>query len=104
MNVEITRSALADLHRLIAKYEEARPGYGTIFQTAVERAVSNIARSPQLYALTEDGIRGLETRNAIIGRFRVRAVYLVLPDVAKIVSILDGRRRPGSWHSSMDDG
>ena len=100
MKIGITRHARGELLEMVANLEQTRPSAGHRLRREFRIVLDNLRVSPQMCAPTEDGVAGIETRNAIIERYKVRVIYVCGGSEVRIVSILHGHRRPGAWHSS----
>ena len=103
MNLRTTPSADADVATLAAQLESVWPGRGARFLAAYRNAAENIELFPQMYSLTEDGVPGVEVRNAPLERFELRIVYVVRESEAVIVAVTHGRRAAGLWHDRLTE-
>jgi hypothetical protein len=103
MILRTTPAADEDVAYLADHLEVARPGYGSLFLTDYRKALQNIELFPQMYPEVDDGVAGLEIRNAILTRFDLRVVYVILPAEAVILATVHSRRHPTSWHYRLSD-
>jgi toxin ParE1/3/4 len=85
--------ARAELDEAIAYYESQKPQLGLDLQTAVEHAIEQIRRNPQLGAL----YKRTDIRYWVLRRFPYVIYYAELEQVIWVVAIAHGRRRPGYW-------
>jgi len=103
MRVRTTHATNLDVVLLANKQEDDRAGRGLKFLDNYRTTVENIERFPQMYSEVEDGIPGLEIRNAILERFELRVFSVLLEDEAVIVAVIHARRRPRIWHYRIND-
>lgn len=89
------REAEGEFRSAIAYYDRQRPGLGTEFRNALERAVGQIARMPQ--ASAPHGDSGL--RKHILHRFPYAIFYLPFQDRIWIAAVAHQRRRPDYWEN-----
>ena len=74
--------------------EQEYPGLGTVFLTAVERAMDQIRSSPEAAQL----IRG-HVRRKLIVKFPYSVVYSVRNTQIRILAVAHQKRRPYYWRS-----
>lgn len=102
MKVHALDAVEDDLHRAARYYEAERSGWGCLFVDSYLRILQTVERFPQFYSLVDDGVPNLEIRNAIFDRFDYRAIYIVRPAEAVILTVTHPRRRPRHWHDRLD--
>jgi toxin ParE1/3/4 len=89
-------AARRELRRAVEYYEERVPGLGSELLEEVERAVHEIASSP------EAGSPYLaNTRRVLVRRFPYRVVYRVRPEEIVVLAVAHQRRRPGYWRGRL---
>ena len=103
MNVRELPAALDDVKAAVAYLEWQRSGTGGRLVRAYENVVTQLERFPQFYPVVEDDPPPPEVRNALLYPFDYRVIYLVRPDEAVILAVAHTSRRPGHWHSRLDD-
>ena len=86
---EFVRSALY--------YERRRRFIGDAFINAVELAVGELQRYPNIGRAEKNDARSIKVR-----RFPFRLVYQIQPDRIWIVAVAHLSRRPGYWRRRLD--
>ena len=74
--------------------DQEYPGLGTVFLTAVERAVDQIRSGPEAAQL----IRGYVRRKLVV-KFPYSVVYSVRDTQIRILAVAHQKRRPYYWRS-----
>lgn len=103
MTLHTTPAAEGDLAYYAARLEAARAGQGVKLFRAYRDVAEAIERFPQMYPTVEDAVEGVEVRNALLGRFELRAIYVVRDTDAVVVAVAHARRLGGSWHGRLTD-
>jgi len=103
MIVRVIPLADGDINTLADELEENRRGQGAKFLTAYRAAAESIEQFPQMYPEVEDGVPGLEIRNAILVKFELRVIYAIWKGEAVIVAVIHARRRSDSWQSRLTE-
>jgi len=73
-------------------YEEKANGLGLSFLDTVEQAVDQVLENPLSCQLVGDRIR-----HKILRRFPYSLLYMVEPDLIRILAVAHHKRRPGYW-------
>lgn len=73
-------------------YEEQVPGLGNEFLEALGAQLKLIARSPQLYAETQRGVR-----RALLSRFPYGVFYAMKSDIVSVLGVVHTSRHPRRW-------
>ena len=96
MTQRILPDALEDTRLTAARLERERVGYGIAFSALFDDAADRCLAAPYLYAPTEDGPAGIETREVFIERFNQRVIYAVTDTEVVILAVVHAYRRPGA--------
>lgn len=92
--VEFHPEAVAEAGAARAWYAERNVLSGEAFVAELDRAVDNIARTPETWPLYLHG-----TRRYLLRRFPFSVVYRARVDLVQIVAVAHARRRPGYWRT-----
>ncbi len=92
--VRLRPEALAELTAAWWWYEDQRGGLGDEFQTCVDAAIAEIARSP----LAWQQIHG-ETRRRFVRRFPYSIIYVAEFDHIEVLAVFHSSRDPEIWRS-----
>jgi toxin ParE1/3/4 len=75
------------------RYEQHRPGWGTVFEAEFDRAVARIRTTPQAGPSFRGRFRWVRLR-----RFPYLIYYLIIdPHRVRVLAVAHARRRPGYW-------
>ena len=85
-------AAEGDIAEAFRWYEERSPGLGEAFTSAVEAALREIERHPELHPR----VRGA-ARRALLRRFPYAVFYVVRPDIIEVLACFHVRRDPRRW-------
>ena len=77
-------------------YEERDPGLGAEFMRAVDLAVHQIKRNPEMYPLVHKNVRPGLTR-----RFPYSIFYVVEDDLVYVVSVFHASKDPRTWENRV---
>ena len=77
-------------------YEERDPGLGAEFMRAVDLAVHQIKRYPEMYPLVHKNVRQGLTR-----RFPYSIFYVVEDDLVYVVSVFHASKDPRTWENRV---
>ena len=101
MNVRVLDPAEDDLRHAARRLESERSGIGWELIASFREAMEQVERFPRFYPLVDDPLPILEVRQALLGRFRYRAVFVVSESETVVIAICHTSRRPGSWHDRI---
>lgn len=87
-------AAERELAEAVNWYEERSSGLGGKLYTAVDRVMSDIGRSPELYAVWQQNQR---YRRAVIRDFPYALFYRVYEARTVVLAVAHTSRRPGYW-------
>jgi plasmid stabilization system protein ParE len=100
--VRLHASARAEAEAAVRWYEGRQPGLGADFVLEVERAVAQIAETPEAWPVCPQDARA---RWLVLSRFPFSVVYVVGPGrEVVIVAFAHMKRRPGYWQERMSEG
>jgi toxin ParE1/3/4 len=94
--VVLRPDATADLVAARDWYEQRRSGLGAKFVAAMDKMVSRIEATPELYAVVLKNVRRGKLR-----RFPYVVYYRVLADRVEVIAILHGSRDQRAWQSRL---
>ena len=97
MRVELTSAAERELDEAVAWYDARRHLLGDEFYDAVLKALTAIEADPQRFPIHEHAPPGREIRRHRLTRFPYTVVYEIAGNVAYVLAIAHGSRRPGYW-------
>lgn len=97
----ILYDARQDVLEAEARLEREHPGYGSAFVDEFVLAVRSVIDQPRVYSRTEDGPRGVETREYFIQRFEYRVIYAIENEEVIFLAVYHARSRPGSWRRRL---
>lgn len=103
MRVRALGAARDDARAAGRRLEREERGFGRRFAGEFSRATAAIRANPRLYAPTEDGPDGYETREFFIARFNYRVIYLIWNNEAVVVAVVHAARPPGTWVPRLDE-
>lgn len=103
MNQRILPDAMEDARLTAARLEREQSGYGLAFSALFDSAVDRCRDMPRLFAPTEDGPEGVETREVVIERFNQRVIYAVTATEIVILAVEHAHRRPGAWVRRIEE-
>ena len=93
--VRFHRAARAEAEAAARWYDEREFGLGSDFVTEVQRAVNQIAQSPETWPRCPEDSRA---RKLVLSRFPFSVLYVVTDDREIIVTaVAHSKRRPGYW-------
>lgn len=95
--VRLTHAARIEVRSATRWYAERDAGASQRFVSAVQVALSQIARDPETGFLSELG-----TRSVIVRRFPYRVIFYEQPDQISIVAVAHQSRRPDYWHERLN--
>lgn len=90
--LKISDRALREMGEAYEWYEEQVTGLGTEFLEALDAQFELIARSPQLYAETQRGVR-----RALLSRFPYGVFYAFKGKIVSILGVVHTSRHPRRW-------
>ena len=93
--------ASAELEDAAVWYSTKRPGLGVEFVEAVDAALSQIARWPQIGRVVPRVPSDVPASRFPIERFPYHVVYLEWDGAIRILAFAHDRRRPGYWLSRL---
>ena len=93
--------ASAELEDAAVWYNGQRPGLGVEFVEAVEAALEQIARWPNIGRVVPGVPPDVPARRFPIERFPYHIAYLEWAGVIRILAFAHDRRRPGYWFSRV---
>ena len=97
--VQFDSAATAEAEAAARWYEEREPGLGSDFLAELDRAVSEIARSPRSWQVSPDDSRA---RRFVLSRFPFSIVYVMRADDHVVVAaVAHAKRRPGYWRERL---
>lgn len=88
----LSKRALREVGEAYEWYEEQVTGLGKEFLDALEAQLEAVARSPQLYAETQRGIR-----RCLLSRFPYGVFYATKADIVSILGVVHTSRHPRRW-------
>jgi plasmid stabilization system protein ParE len=88
----VSNRAVREIGEAYEWYEEQVPDLGHEFLAALEDQFERIARSPQLYAETQRGVR-----RALLSRFPYGVFYASKGDIVSILGVVHTARHPRRW-------
>jgi toxin ParE1/3/4 len=94
--------ASAELEDAAVWYESRRPGLGTEFLEAVDRALDQIDRWPEIGRRVVGVRNDVRARQVPVNRFPYHVVYLDWHGVIRLLAFAHDRRKPGYWFSRID--
>lgn len=89
--------ASAEFEDAAVWYDSQRPGLGVEFADAVDAALEQIARWPQIGSVIPGVTDDIFARRFPIPRFPYHVVYLDWHGMIRILAFAHDRRRPGYW-------
>lgn len=90
--VSFHRLAELELNEAAAYYELEKQGLGARFLTEVDRCIESLVKHPQAGAI----ILG-DVRRRLVRRFPYAVLYTIKPEGARILAIMNLKRRPLYW-------
>ncbi len=93
--------ASAELEDAAVWYDNQRLGLGVEFVEAVEFALDQIARWPQIGRVVPGVPRDVPVRRFPVERFPYHIAYLEWDGVIPLLAFAHDRRRPGYWLSRL---
>ena len=93
--------ASAELEDAAVWYNGRRPGLGVEFVEAVDAALEQIARWPEIGRVVPGVPGDVPARRFPVQRFPYHVVYLEWEGVIRLVAFAHDRRRPGYWFSRV---
>jgi plasmid stabilization system protein ParE len=100
--VRVDAAAKAELHAAAGWYEEQREGLGGELVSAIDEAMTRVARlGPDcrpVYGVDPDlGVRRVRAK-----RFPYAVVFIEMPKTIRVIAVMHERRRPGYWKGRID--
>ena len=92
MTVSFHPLAERELNDAAQYYEIESPGLGAAFLLEVQRCYDGIARFPNGGHVVLESIR-----RRLVARFPYAILYVVRPDVVRVLAVMNLKRRPGYW-------
>ena len=83
-------------------YDSQRAGLGIEFVEAVDRALKQIARWPQIGRRVVGVPKDIPARQFPVNRFPYQVIYLERQDVIRLLAFAHDSRKPGYWLSRID--
>lgn len=93
--------ASAELEDAAIWYNSQRPGLGVEFVEAVDAALEQIARWPQIGRVIPGVPDDVPARRFPVARFPYHIAYLDWDGVIRLLAFAHDRRRPGYWFSRI---
>jgi plasmid stabilization system protein ParE len=93
--------ASAELEDAAVWYNNQRPGLGVEFVEAVDAALEQIARWPEIGRIVPGVPHDVPARRFPIARFPYHVVYLEWGGMIRLLAFAHDRRRPGYWFSRI---
>ena len=93
--------ASAELEDAAVWYNGRRPGLGVEFVEAVDAALEQIARWPEIGRVLPGVAGDVPARRFPVQRFPYHVVYLEWEGVMRLLAFAHDRRRPGYWFSRV---
>jgi len=98
VKVSLKTEALQDLRDSAASYEDREPGLGEEFLAEVQRSLSLISNTPEVWPLWPGARRGQRSiHRFLLSRFPYAIAYQTLGDSLVILAIAPHRKRPRYW-------
>ena len=88
----VSNRAVREIGEAYEWYEEQVSGLGKDFLEALAEQFKTIARSPQLYAETQRGVR-----RALLSRFPYGVFYASKGDIVSVLGVVHTSRHPRRW-------
>jgi toxin ParE1/3/4 len=92
---ELLQQARLELRAAREHYEAERPGLGREFVIEVRFVIQQILQGP----LHFQRVGQSRARGAVLVRFPFKIVYIVLPDLVRVIAVAHQSRRPGYWRT-----
>ena len=93
--------ASAELENAAVWYNGQRPGLGVEFLAAVDAALEQIARWPEIGRIVPGVTHDVRVRLLAVTRFLYHVAYLDWDGAVRILAVAHDHRRPGSWFSRV---
>lgn len=90
---KIHEAAEVEINEAADFYDIESPGLGTVFIDEIQRAIGNISRHPEAYALIQGRVR-----RTILNKFPYSLIYSVRSNEIRILALAHQKRRPFYWH------
>jgi len=91
----VTRpAAAADIETAYRWYEKERPGLGSEFLAAMDKAVKAIAENPERFPTVRKDIR-----RSVLRRFPFSLLYRIVSGHVVVIACFHGKRNPKVWRS-----
>jgi plasmid stabilization system protein ParE len=99
LRVRFHSAARAEAEAAARWYEEREPRLGADLVTEVERAVDEVAESPETWPRCPEDSRA---RRLVLSRFPFSVIYVVTSErQVVIVAVAHTKRRPGYWSERL---
>lgn len=103
MIVRVLDAANDDLYSAASRLEARQSGVGIRLIREYKVALERMESQPFLNPPVDVPIPFRDIRNALVLRATYRIIYEVRPAECIVLSVIDTRRRPGTWHSRISD-
>ncbi|HEV7224936.1 MAG TPA: type II toxin-antitoxin system RelE/ParE family toxin [Pirellulales bacterium] len=90
----VAPEAEADLYQAYKSLQEARPGLGARFNSAVAEVFERIEAAPEVYARIWEDVRA-----ARLKKLRYLVYYVIFDDRIEVIAVLHGSRDSSVWQS-----
>lgn len=97
----IIREARAEYRRVLAHYEQQRPGLGDRFSAAAREAMEMIENFPGAGEPVERLEGDLRIRKMAMRIFPYHIVYLELAETTEAIAFAHDRRQKGYWRARL---
>jgi plasmid stabilization system protein ParE len=96
--LELLDEALEEIEEASRWYERRSPSAAIGFTDAIDAAVAQIHRLPLAWSPY-----AMDTRRYVLRGYPYYVVYRADPSRVVIIAVAHTSRRPGYWHSRLDD-
>lgn len=97
--VTFHEEAAAEVVEAAKYYEERVSGLGLLFLSAVEEEIQNVRANPEAFQLLTQ-----EIRHKLLNRFPYSLLYVIEPNVIRVIAVAHHKRRPGYWSHRFQRG